>query len=392
MLKSTLQRRDLNLKEERQLIMLPGPTNVPDRVMRAMMKPIINHRGPEFEILYDAIVNNLRYVFQTKNEAFVLTSSGTGSIECAFSNVVESGDKVVVPVFGFFSEKLKEQVIRQGAKVIEVPVEWGDAPSAEQVEQVMKRESNVKALALVYNETSTGATVRDIPKIGKITEENNVLLIVDAISILGGDKLPVDDWNIDICVAGSQKCLACPPGVSVISVSDKAWEAIKKKNRPYYFDLTMTREHSARKATPFTPALPVFYAFDEALRIIREEGLENRFKRHATCAEAFYNGFEALKFTIYPKRDVRSNTVIAVNVPSKVNCDRARQIMRERYKVITASGLGKLRELVFRIGCMGIISEAETLATINAFENTLADLNFPVDFGAGIEAARKVFS
>ncbi len=393
MLKSTFQRGDLNLKEERQLIMLPGPTNVPDRVMRAMMKPIINHRGPEFEALYDTIVKNLRYVFQTKNEAFVLTSSGTGGIECAVSNVVDSGDKVVVPVFGFFSEKLKEQVIRQGAKIVEVPIEWGDAPTAEQIEQVIKRESNVKAVALVYNETSTGATVRDLPKIGKITEENNVLLFVDAISILGGDKMPVDDWNIDICVAGSQKCLACPPGVAVVSVGDKAWEAIKKKNtRPYYFDLTRVREHSAKKATPFTPALPVFYALDEALKIIREEGLENRFKRHATCARAFYNGFEALKFTIYPKHDVRSNTVITVHVPSKVNCDRVRQIMRERYKVIIASGLGKLRELIFRIGCMGIISEAETMATINAFENTLADLNFSVDFGAGIKAARKVFS
>lgn len=380
------------MKEERHLIMLPGPTNVPNRVMRAMMKPIINHRGPEFETLYDSIMENLKYVFQTKNEAFVLTSSGTGSIECAISNVVNSGDKVVVPVFGFFSERLKENVVRRGAKVIEVPVEWGDAPTAEQIEQVIKREGNVKAVALVYNETSTGVTTRDLPKIGKITEENNVLLIVDAISILGGDKLPVDEWNIDICVAGSQKCLACPPGVAVISVGDKAWEAVKKNNtQPYYFDLIRARELSAKKATPSTPALPVFYALDEALKIIREEGLEDRFKRHATCAKAFYNGFEALKLTTYPKEDVRSNTVIAVKVPLEVDCDKVRQIMRERYKVIIAPGLGKLEELIFRVGCMGIISEAETLATINAFENTLADLNFPVDFGAGIEAARKVF-
>ncbi|MFQ6086888.1 MAG: pyridoxal-phosphate-dependent aminotransferase family protein [Candidatus Bathyarchaeia archaeon] len=380
------------MKEERQLIMLPGPTNVPDRVMRAMMKPIINHRGPEFEALYDSIMENLKYVFQTENEALVLTSSGTGSIECAVSNVVNSGDKVVVPVFGVFSERLKEKVVCRGAKIIEVPIEWGDAPTAEQIEQVIKREGDVKAVALVYNETSTGATVRDLPKIGEITEENNVLLIVDAVSILGGDRLQVDDWNIDICVAGSQKCLACPPGVAVVSVSDKAWEAIERNNtRPYYFDLIKARELSAKKATPFTPALPVFYALDEALRIIREEGLENRFKRHATCAEAFYNGFEALKLTPYPKNNVRSNTVIAINVPSGVDGDRVKQIMRERYKVIITGGMGKLEELVFRIGCMGIISEAETLATINAFENTLADLDFPVDFGAGIEAARRVF-
>jgi len=380
------------LKEERQLIMLPGPTNVPDRVMRAMMKPIINHRGPEFETLYDNIMKNLKYVFQTKNETLVLTSSGTGSVECAISNAVSSGDKVVVPVFGVFSKRLKETVVYRGAKIIEVPVEWGDAPTAEQIEQVIKREGDVKSVALVYNETSTGATVRDLPKIGKITEENNVLLIVDAISILGGDKLLVDDWNIDICVAASQKCLACPPGVAVVSVSDKAWEAIKKNNaRPYYFDLIKAREFGAKKVTPFTPVLPVFYALDEALRIIREEGLENRFERYATCAKAFYNGFEALKLTLFPKEDVRSNAVIVVNVPSGVDDEKVIKIMRERYKVIIAGGMGKLRGLVFRIGCMGIISEAETFATINALENTLADLNFPVDFGAGIEAARKVF-
>ena len=380
------------MKNERQLIMLPGPTNVPDRVMRAMLKPIINHRGPEFETLYDNIIRNLKHVLQTKNEAFVLTTSGTGSIECAISNVINSGDKVVVPVFGAFSEKLEEQISRRGAKVIQIPEEWSSAPTAEQIEQVIERERNVKAIALVYNETSTGATLRDLPKIGEITEENNVLLIVDAISILGGDKLLVDDWNIDLCVAGSQKCLACPPGAAVISVSDNAWEAARKtSNRPYYLDLIRNRELGARKATPSTPSLPLFYALDEALGIIRDEGLRNRFKRHATCAKAFYNGFTALKAKPYPKKDVRSNTVIVVDVPTRVNSDKFRQIMRERYKVIIAPGMGRLSEFTLRIGCMGIISEAETLTTISAFANALADLDFPVDFGAGIEAARKIF-
>jgi aspartate aminotransferase-like enzyme len=393
MLKSTFKERGPSLTEERQLIMLPGPTNVPDRVMRAMTKPIINHRGPEFQTLYESILDNLKYVFQTKNEVFVLTSSGTGSIECAVGNTINPGDKVIVPVYGIFSQRLKEKVARRGAKVVEVPVEWGDAPKAEQIEEALKREGDVKTLAVVYNETSTGVTVRDLPEIGKITEEKNVLLLVDAISILGGDKLPVDDWHIDICVAGSQKCLACPPGAAVVSVSDEAWKTIKNTNaRPYYFDLLKARVFNAKKQTPFTPALPVFYALDEALRIIREEGLENRFRRHATCAEAFYKGFEALKLTPYPRDNVRSNTVIAVNVPPKVGCDDVRKVLRERYKVIIAGGIGKLKGLIFRVGCMGIISEAETLTTINAFESALADLNYQVESGAGVEAARKVFS
>jgi len=380
------------LAEEKRLIMLPGPTNVPDRVMRAMIKPIINHRGPEFEALHDDITQNLKYVFQTKQDAFVLTSSGTGAVECATSNIINPGDKVIVPVFGVFSERLKEKITRHGGKPVEIPVNWGEAPTTEQIEQVVREEKNVKAVAVVYNETSTGATVRDLPNIGVITQENNILLMVDAVSILGGDHLPVDKWNIDLCVAGSQKCLACPPGLGVISVSEKAWETIGKvAARPYYFDLISIRDFASKKATPFTPALPLFYALDEALKMIREEGLETRFKRHATCARAFYAAFEALNIQAYPLLNVRSNTVIAINVPSGVDGAKARQTMKNLYGVEIAGGMGKIKESIFRIGCMGIVSEVETLVTIGALENALNDLNYKVKIGVGVEAARKIF-
>jgi len=380
------------LAEEKRLIMLPGPTNVPDRVMRAMIKPIINHRGPEFNALYDSITQNLKYVFQTHQDAFVLTSSGTGAVECAVGNTVNPGDKVIVPVFGVFSERFKEKVARHGGKPVEVPIKWGEAPTAIQIQEAVRKEKDAKAVAVVYNETSTGATVRDLPAIGEIAQENNLLLLVDAISILGGDNLPVDKWNIDICVSGSQKCLACPPGLSVISVSEKAWEKVEKTmSRPYYFDLILAREHAAKKQTPFTPALSLFYALDEALKIIREEGLEARFKRHARCAEAFYAASEALSLKPYPSPDVRSNTVIALNVPSGVDGSKAIQIMKNRYGVEIAGGMGKIRESIFRIGCMGIVSEAETLVTINALEKAFNDLNHKVKIGTGEEAARKVF-
>jgi len=380
------------MKEERNLIMLPGPTNVPDRVMRAMLKPIINHRGPEFSALYKSIEENLRYVFQTKNEVYVLTASGTGGVNCAVGNIINPDEKVIVPVYGVFSQRMKEKIIAQGGKPIELPLEWNEAPTAEQIAQIVKREKNVKAIAVIYNETSTGATVRELPKIGKIARDNDVLFIVDAISILGGDQLPVDEWGIDICVTGSQKCLACPPGLSTVSVSPKAWEAVEKENnRPYYFDLTVIKEFAEKGYTPFTPALPLFYALDEALKMIREEGLEERIKRHTTCAIAFYKAFEALKITHYPKEKVRSNTVIAINVPSGVDNAKVQEIMKERYKVVISGGMGKLKTALLRIGCMGIISEAETLTTINAFENALDDVNYPVQIGVGIEAAKRVF-
>jgi aspartate aminotransferase-like enzyme len=384
--------RGFLMSEERRLIMLPGPTNVPDRVMRAMLKPIINHHGPDFERLHESITHNLKYVFQTQQNAYVLTSSSTGAVECAVGNIVNPGDKVIVPVFGLFSERLKEKIVRHGGKPVEIPVNWSEAPTSDQIEQAIKNEKNVKAVAVVYNETSTGVTVRDLPEIGRITKENNVLLLVDAVSIVGGDKLPVDDWNIDLCAVGSQKCLACPPGLGAISVSEKAWETIKNvATRPYYFDLIKIREHAEKNDTPFTPALPLFYALDEALKIIREEGLEARFKRHETCAKAFYAAFEASGLKPYPSEKVRSNTVIAINSPSGVDGAKVRQLMKERYKVEITGGAGKIKQLIFRIGCMGTVSEADTLTTINAFENALKDLNYPVKIGAGVEAVRKAF-
>ena len=380
------------MKERKDLIMLPGPTNVPDGVMRAMIKPVISHRGPEFAELYESIEENLKYVFQTRSDVFVLTSSGTGGVDCAVSNTVSPGDKVIVPVFGVFSERLKEKIFRIGGEAIELSVGWGKAPTAEEIAEVVEREKDVKSIALIYNETSTGVTVRDLPGIGEVARENDLLFIVDAISILGGDRLSVDDWNVDLCVAGGQKCLACPPGLAMVSVSERAWETIRETAaRPYYFDLIRFREFSEKKQTPFTPALPIFYALDEALKMIREEGLRERFRRHATCAEAFYEALEALKLKPYPDKDVRSNTVIAVNAPADVDDAEVRDVMKERYDVMIGGGMGKLKGSIFRIGCMGAISEAKTLQTIDALENALMDVGHKVDLGAGIEAAKKVF-
>ena len=378
---------------ERKLIMLPGPTNVPDRVMHAMIKPITGHRGAEFHALYREITENLKYVFQTQNDVFVLSCSGTGGIECAITNLVNPGEKVIVPVFGVFSERLADKVRRKGGVPIELSLPWGTAPRASEIKEIVEREPEVKAIYLVYNETSTGVTVRELPEIGRIAKENNLLLIVDAISILGGDRLPVDEWNIDFCITGSQKCIACPPGLAMVSVSQKAWEKIEKtERRSMYFDLLRMKEFAAKEETPFTPALPIFYALNEALKIIREEGLEKRFERHRKCAEAFYNAVEAFGMSVFPKeKNIRSNTVIAVNIPENVDDASVRSVMREKYKVLIAGGMGKLKGKIFRIGCMGIISPAEVLITLNALGNAFKDVGYEVEIEKGIEAARKVF-
>lgn len=378
---------------EKRLLMLPGPTNVPDCVMRAMMRPLINHRGADFQALYAEIEEDLKHVFQTKNEVFILTSSGTGGVECAVDNIINPGDKALVPVFGVFSERLTEKIKRRKGVPIVLNLPWGTAPKASEIKKAVEKEPDVKAIFIVYNETSTGVTVRELPEIGRIAKENNVLFVVDAVSILGGEELPVDDWNVDICVTGSQKCLACPPGLALVSASQKALEkAAKTENRPLYFDFLQMKDFAAKKETPFTPAIPLFYALNEALKIVREEGLEKRFERHRHCAEAFYNAIEAFGLTILPKeREIRSNTVIAVEVPENVNEGAVRDAMKNKYNVLIAGGMGKLKGKIFRIGCMGVVSQAEVLATINALGNALKDASYNVEIERGLEAARKTF-
>ncbi|MGB9959017.1 MAG: pyridoxal-phosphate-dependent aminotransferase family protein [Candidatus Bathyarchaeales archaeon] len=378
---------------ERRLVMLPGPTNVPDSVMNAMLQPMINHRGADFHALYSEIEANLKYVFQTQNDVFILTSSGTGGVECAVTNLINPGEKAIVPVFGIFSERLAEKIKRRKGVPIELNLPWGTAPKASEIKEIVEKEPEAKAIFLVYNETSTGVTARELPQIGKIAKENNMLLVVDAVSVLGGDHLPVDEWNVDICVTGSQKCLACPPGLALISVGPKAWEKIgKTTNKPMYFDLLQMKESATKKETPFTPALPLLYALNEALRLVREEGLEKRIERHKRCAEAFYKAINALGMTAFPKeKENRSNTVIAVNVPEGVNESNVRETMREKYKVLIAGGMGKLKGKIFRVGCMGTVSQTEVMTTINALGNALKDAGYPINTEEGLDAARKMF-
>jgi len=377
--------------KSKKLIMVPGPTNVPDRVMRAMINPIISHRSSSFRELYDSLAENMRYIFQTQGDVYALTASGTGGVECAISNTISPGDKVIVPVFGLFSERMKEAIIRCGGKPIEISCTWGKAPIADQIKEAVEAEEDAKAIALVYNETSTGVTVRDLPEIGRIAKKKGLLLIVDAVSILGGDELPVDRWGVDICITASQKCLACPPGLALISVSEKAWDVIEETQRPFYFDMLMMRSFSEKSETPFTPAVPLFYALDEALKIIREEGLENRFRRHRICSEAFYDAVEAMGLEPFPEESARSRTVIVFRKPGGVDDAAVRKIMDEKYGVVIAGGAGKLKGRTLRIGCMGMISETETILTVNALENALITSGYKTESGLGVEAARRRF-
>ncbi|MCJ7635576.1 alanine--glyoxylate aminotransferase family protein [Candidatus Bathyarchaeota archaeon] len=274
---------------KKQLLMIPGPTNVPYRILKAMAKPMINHRGPEFHVLFDRITENMHYAFETKGDTFTLNASGTGGVEAVIANFVGHGEKVIIPVNGDFSYRIEENVNYFGGIPVVLKVEWGKAPTAAMIEEVVKKEKDAKVLFVIYNETSTGALTKEMQEISKIAREYDRILAVDAISNFAGDTLPMDKWGVDIVVAGSQKCLACPPGLALVALNSRAWNYIKgRKAQSNYWDFHKYKAFNDRKETPFTPAVNLYFALDEALLMLKEEGLEKRlpamprWRRHST--------------------------------------------------------------------------------------------------------------
>ena len=382
------------MSETPRLLMLPGPTNVPPRIMRAMIKPLMGHRGPDFKELFSRVLDKTKKIFETKEDLFILTTSGTGATECALQNITDDGDKIIVNVNGFFSERLGEAVRSYGGTPVILASEWGKAPRLEDFKKVLKANPDAKALAVVYNETSTGTTVRSLEEVGKLCANEDILLIVDAISILGGDKLPVDDWNIDMCITASQKCLMCPPGLSFVTVSEKAWNKIdsKKRKRSYFLDLPMYKKFLEDGYTPFTPAISLVYALDEASSMILEEGLPARYERHRVCAEAVYNSMEALGLRLMTEPESRSYTVAAIASPPGVDEAKMRELIKTKYGIELGGSLDKWKGKMFRVGVMGNVGSPEIMSTVSAIASASADLGFSANIPQALDAARKTLS
>jgi aspartate aminotransferase-like enzyme len=363
------------------LVMLPGPTNVPNRVMNAMLAPIINHRSEDFRLLYQSLVEKIKGVFQTKNDVILLTTSGTGAVEASVVNLIKKGDKAIVPVSGEFGSRLADLIDSWGGKAIRVPSPYGENPPFEKIEEALDQNKDTKVIYAVYNETSTGTTIRYMDKIGELCSNNGVFFVADAVSILGGDELPVDKWNIDICVTASQKALAAPPGISPISVSERVKKYISSNPPPILY-LNLKRYfkyYEENYETPFTPALPLFYAFNEALDIVLAEGLDKRIDRHRLCAEAFYSGLNALGLTPFAREDARSNVVIAAKYIDGMDDKKFRTILAKEFRVLIAGGFGDLKGKVFRIGSMGEVNKYHVMRTLSSIIATMNMIGLKVN-------------
>ena len=371
--------------------MLPGPTNVPERVMRAMFTHIINHRSPDFVELYTEVIEKTQQVFQTKNDIVTLSASGTGAVEASVVNLIKKGDKVIIPVNGEFSSRLSQMIEWQGANVIKLETTPGTNATLDQVKEAFDNNKDVKAFYVVHNETSTGTQVKYLDKISDLTSRNDSYYIVDSVSLLGGVELPVDKWNIDVCMTGSQKALAAPPGISPISVSPRAKKYMIENPPPtMYFNLARYfKYYEESKHTPFTPALPLLYAYREALRIILEEGLDARIKRHKICSDALYSGLSALGLTPFAKEEDRSISIIALNYLEGLEDNTFRNTLAKKFRVLVAGGFGNLKGKVFRVGCMGEVHRYHVMRTISAISSTLDMMGYKTNSSDALQTAEE---
>jgi aspartate aminotransferase-like enzyme len=314
-------------------------------------------------------------------------------MEAAIANIANKKEKVLNIVGGKFGQRFMNIAQAFGIDAKELAVEWGTAVSPEQVEEALDKNEDIKAVTMVHNETSTGVSA-PVKEIGEVVANYDALFVVDGVSSVGGDTIEVDKYGIDICVTGSQKCLAAPPGMGAITLSDDAWEVVDGvDSSTYYLDMKKYKKAGAGTPpeTPYTPSVSLIYGLAEALKIIKEEGLEARVKRHEQAAEATRNAVKALGLELFPEESVSSTTVTAVKMPEGVTDAELRGTMRNKYRVELAGGQDHLKGNIFRIGHMGNITYKELAITFSALGMTLKGLDFDIDVGAGVAAVSESY-
>lgn len=355
---------------------IPGPTPVPDEVLQAMTKQMINHRGPEFGQILKGVTEKLKQLLQTKGDVFLLTSSGTGGLEAAVVNTLSPGDKVLSVSNGVFGERFASIAEQFGAEVTPLKFEWGKAVDPDAVRQALQNKSEVKAVLVTHNETSTGVT-NDLGTISSVIKEFDKLLLVDAISSLGSINLPIDEWHCDVAVTGSQKGWMAPPGLAMVSVSEEAWQAHANAKMPrFYWDFSRAKSYLERAQTPWTPAVTTVFAMATSLEMMLKEGLANIVARHERVGKKTREGIKGLGLSIFADEDYASNTVTAVSATDGLDVNKMRKILREEHEVVLGGGQQRLDGKIFRIGHLGMVTEEDIEAVISALEVALPQAGF----------------
>ncbi len=372
-------------------LMAPGPTPVPSEVLLAMAQPMIHHRTPQYEAIFTEVRAGLTKLFQTQADVMPLACSGTGAMEAAVVNTLSVGDTVALVRAGKFGERWLEICKAHGINVVELTAPFGHTVPAERVAAALRSHTHLKAVLTQHSESSTGV-LHDVRGYAAATRGTDAILIVDAVSSLGIANLPMDAWGVDVIVAGSQKGLMLPPGVGFCALSEKAWAKTKTSTLPkYYFNLAEERKCVARNEAHFTPAVSIIIGLREVLRMLEKEGITNVFKRHDRLARATRAGVEALGLELFCKA-TPSPALTAVVAPRGVDSEKIVAAYAEAHNITIAGGQGEMKGTLFRLGHMGYAAEFDVIVALSALEQILADFGLPVDFGASVAAAQKIFA
>ena len=383
---------DLNVPS--RLLLGPGPSIVHPRIYRAMMTPVIGYLDPVFLQLMDDTQRPLRALFRTENDMTMpISGTGTAGMEAAIYNVVEPGDTVIVCQNGFFGTRMADMARRCGAEVVLVEGEWGRIIEPEQVEAALKAGPPAKVVTIVHGETSTGI-LQPLEEISRIVHQHGALLLVDAVTSLAGCELRIDDWGIDVCFSGTQKCLSAPPGMAPLTMSAQAMEVVANRKEPvrsWYVDVSMLRRYwGSARVYHHTPPMTMLYALREGLRIALEEGLEPRIARHKRNAESLQAGVEAMGLTLHAQEGYRLPPLTTVRVPEGIDDMKLRQGLLQEHNIEVGGGIGVLQGQVLRVGLMGYGStEQNVFALLFALETQLLKQGFRLESGAGVAAAAR---
>ena len=374
----------------KRYLLAPGPTPVPSDVLLAMAAPIIHHRSPDFVPVIDSAKKGLQWLYQTKNDVLIICSTGTGGMVGTVNNFFNRDDKVLVINGGKFGERWTNICRAYGLNVEEIVVEWGYAVKPEVVEEKLKKDKDIKGVFVQASETSTGV-YHDIKALASIVKKySDTLFVVDAISALVAHDLRTDEWGIDVMIGGSQKGVMLPPGLAFVSVSDKAWARAETSKLPkFYFNFRKERANLAKNQTNFTSPVTLIIGLNESLRMLRAEGLENVFRRHATLANATRKAVQAIGLEIYP-RESPSNSVTAIMSPPGIDGQAIYKDLREKYGITAAGGQDKAKGKIFRIAHLGYSDRFDIITAIAGIEMVLKGMGHPVKLGTGVAVAQEL--
>jgi aspartate aminotransferase-like enzyme len=373
---------------EKRYLFTPGPTPVPPEVLAATAEPILHHRGPDFRVVYERTLGRLKEVFRTESDVLLFAASGTGTMESALVNLCSPGDRVCVVTAGAFGDRWASIAGALGCEVDRLAYDWGEAPSADDLaSRLAEREARV--VLLTHSETSTGV-VADVRCLVAAAREGGAMSVVDAVSSLGAVPLETDEWGVDVVVSGSQKALMSPPGLALVSVSQRAWDARGTLPR-FYFDWERTRKAQEIFDAAFTPAVSLVKGLDVALGLVLERGLDAAFERHVRLGRACREGIKAMGLDLFSPDDDSAAVVTAVRAPEGLDAGALLLLLRDRHGVTLAPGQGPLKGKVFRIGHIGYFDVFDIATALAAVELALTELGADVERGVATTRAFEAY-